>query len=452
MNKFFRKNSYTLDSALLDGSDGEKRRERRRSSRSDSEAEEKSLVGGGGFDNYAYDEDVEELERSGSEAEEIRLRVQGEVNASVEPITWSEWTNRIFKESSAKPVKRSKRIDDIFWISSDERQETGDELVSQTPVLRGLNQETWARRAAEGRIAGSFLPKITLPVIKRNYLVNNSSGDDTGGESTDDVSDGNNETGRDDDSGDEFDKVSVDGISRANMKRRILQSNEEMCTAGDCPYNQWLYEDSPFPTRDQVAHWWDRSSLVSEPRLSTLPSTRTTSFTSCSSSSTLPSTPSSRPRPELHFPPPPPLTQLATPSRPSSPYPIVTLPRSSRKAIKAAQAPRRLPPPTSSRLFRTTLLRLCCLPLLPKPKVPPPPYDRCSPTSCSSGSSCSSCVEVPTDPSSPYAFTVNTKRETKTCDQVSCVVGLFVTVAVLSLTGLLLYLAFNTSVMKMGMS
>ena len=74
MNKFFRKKKYSIDSAPLQETyrheiEGERRGERQRSrSQSESDYCENSQVsGGGGFDNYAYDEvfeDVVEAERT----------------------------------------------------------------------------------------------------------------------------------------------------------------------------------------------------------------------------------------------------------------------------------------------------------------------------------------------------------------------------------------------------
>jgi len=265
-------------------------------------------------------------------------------------------------------------------------------------------------------------------------------------------------------------------IAKSKLLRKMLKANE-------CPYNEWIYKEASFPSHQTL--WECSNSSVTQTQFSTNPSTQTSS---------LPSTPPSprhRISPVTNFSsaptmtlPPPPL--LALPSPPSvdlgpsflvSPYPIVTLPRISRKQ-RPVLVSRALSQPVG--LLQLNLYRLFCQCLLPSlsdlpkpahvvplscgPLVPPSnghprpcSLSRSSSVSCScsSVSSCSTCINVPKDPSTPYAFTTNPNNNSKTskhCDQICFVVGCFVVVAVLALASILAYLALNTKLLTNGMT
>jgi len=268
-------------------------------------------------------------------------------------------------------------------------------------------------------------------------------------------------------------------VNREFMRPTLLDDKFEMFRSSKSPYNRLIYKNSIY-----------HEPSFSRTQVYSVPSTLTSS---------LPSTPTSskhQPPPIFHIPPPPPLE--FAPSSLMSPYPIVTLPRRYRKerAWRVSSAPIEHPS-----LFRINLYRFfcqCLMPLLSSPvppclspvpqylppshtslpvspisrppqvSIPPPPLYIPTPPqsrslsrsssvscSCSSISSCSTCINVPKDPSAPHAFTLNPNKKNKSaqhCDQICLVVGSFVTIAVIFLTAILVYLALNTKVMTNGMT
>ena len=209
----------------------------------------------------------------------------------------------------------------------------------------------------------------------------------------------------------------------------------------------------------------------------------------------------------------PPLPPFSSPKRstPSPSYPIITLPRSARRSGQRRQVRRGVslppavdtkPPPKQKKAVGGfAKLFSCCfasppsqeaspLPMkllpslggqaqeVPFARFPPPPpadgataWSTSSVASCSNYSSadsccsCSSCstsslIEPPLDPSAPHAFTTEDylKEKPKTtrclphCYGACCATCCFMIFCMIGLASLLLYLYFNTSAMREGMT
>merc|ERR1719369_126957 len=149
---------------------------------------------------------------------------------------------------------------------------------------------------------------------------------------------------------------------------------------------------------------------------------------------------------------------ITSPFSITSPYPIVTLPRSARKASRASSISR----PNFPTLFKKTA----------KPKTPPVPNfymkskisspssnssssSSCSCTSSScTCSSCSSCMDTPTNPRAPFSQDLGsrTRRKGHPCvprfDVTCCVIITFILASLLGLATFVLYLYLFTPLME----
>ena len=298
-------------------------------------------------------------------------------------------------------------------------------------------------------------------------------------------------------------------VSRISMIQKLTDEKDKLgskCEEEECPYNKWLYRGHQFPENKTVADWelqdnnkqkeekfpLENFSLPrvilskhSEQRAASTSSIQSFqkshrssnsfhyskpdypfAFPSSTSSVYLPTfnppessgphSPSTAPLPQYS-----PWNMYNNSSSPSihsmtSPYPIVTLPRSARKNSKASQRSSSI-----SRTYLTTLYKKTA-----KPKTPPAPIFYMKPRfssnssssssscSCTSStcSSCSSCIDIPTDSRIPFSQPSSRTRRKRhaclpRCDVTCCVIISFILASLLGLATLVLYLYLFTPVM-----
>lgn len=244
--------------------------------------------------------------------------------------------------------------------------------------------------------------------------------------------------------------------SRDVVRRSVERAGGSRCRDLDCPYNRWLYGRHEYPSRTDLARWEAAAAgggrRCSDRRNSTTaavghrcspgfpaliaPSAGGTGTTTSSSSSSGGASSGARLQPEQ-------LTGSIY-ERWGGPQSILAPPYPALGVFHSSPA---VPPGRGGEGKAGAAGFLCGANL-------------CT-SSADSTCSCSSCIELPDDPSAPYAFTVNNKpakmRRSRCggcccCGHICCIVSTFVVVTLLILASLLLYLYFNTKVMTRGMT
>jgi len=295
-------------------------------------------------------------------------------------------------------------------------------------------------------------------------------------------------------------------VSRLSMIQKLTDEKDKLgaqCQEEECPYNKWLYRGHQFPEDKIVQHWelQDNNKKKGEkfplenfslPRVilskhgqqraastTSIPSLQNYSkpdypfaFPSSTSSVYLPTF-----KPPESSGPPSPSTVPIPPYAPwhiynssrspsthsiTSPYPIVTLPRSARKNSKVSTHRSS----SISRPYFPTFHKKTA-----KPKTPPAPIFYMKPRlsgfssnsssssscSCTSStcSSCSSCMDIPTNSRrAPFSQDPGSRSRRKRhpclprCDVTCCVIISFILASLLGLATLVLYLYLFTPVME----